>query len=252
MIFLSGLSLLRHSAGHIMVLIDPAVIVIQFQALRSGLMKFFQPADFMRKKPIQRRSESTIDTILEASAQILDAEGEKGLNTNDIATRSGFSVGTLYQYFKNKDAIVQAMAEREVRLVNEKFDQLIKAEKNLTQEAAVRAVVRVLIEPFSKRSRARRAAMLFLAKRIDILLARKIVLEMSGRLFERMRYHVAFEGVPDKVRRAVLMSAVMGAIRGTLIDDPELITTQGFEDELVTLVLAYLAAPVRRGVAGEL
>lgn len=94
--------------------------------------------------------------------------------------------------------------------------------------------------------------MLFLAKRIDILVARKIVVEMSGRLFERMRYHVAFEGVPDKVRRAVLMSAVMGAIRGTLIDDPELITTQGFEDELVTLVLAYLAAPVRRGVAGEL
>ena len=72
-----------------------------------------QASENMRKSPTQARAEQTVDAILEAAAQILQSDGEERLNTNRIAERAGFSIGTLYQYFADKEAIVAALAERE-------------------------------------------------------------------------------------------------------------------------------------------
>ena len=66
----------------------------------------------MRKAPGQARSKETVDVILEASARILESEGLRGFNTNSIAAKAGVSVGSLYQYFPNKDAILLALIER--------------------------------------------------------------------------------------------------------------------------------------------
>src|SRR5262245_25374034 len=65
-----------------------------------------------RRKPAQARARATIDTIFEATARIIEADGIRALNTNRIAERAGISVGTLYEYFPNKDAILIAMARR--------------------------------------------------------------------------------------------------------------------------------------------
>ena len=66
-----------------------------------------------RKTPVQERSKQTIETILDAATQVLQVEGEERFTTNRVAEKSGFSIGTLYQYFPNKNAIVEALAERE-------------------------------------------------------------------------------------------------------------------------------------------
>ena len=62
-----------------------------------------------RKVPGQARSQETVSVILEASARILESDGLRGFNTNAIAAKAGVSVGSLYQYFPNKDAIVLAL-----------------------------------------------------------------------------------------------------------------------------------------------
>jgi AcrR family transcriptional regulator len=62
-----------------------------------------------RKVPAQSRSQETVTVILEASARILESDGLRGFNTNAIAERAGVSIGSLYQYFPNKDAIVLAL-----------------------------------------------------------------------------------------------------------------------------------------------
>jgi AcrR family transcriptional regulator len=62
-----------------------------------------------RKVPGQARSQETVSVILEASARILESAGLRGFNTNAIAARAGVSVGSVYQYFPNKDAIVRAL-----------------------------------------------------------------------------------------------------------------------------------------------
>lgn len=65
-----------------------------------------------RKRPRQARSTVTVDAIMEASARILRANGLAGFNTNAVADKAGVSVGSLYQYFPTKEAILAEMLRR--------------------------------------------------------------------------------------------------------------------------------------------
>ena len=67
-----------------------------------------------RKKPQQRRSRVTIDAIFEATIQVLLANGLDKITTIQIADRAGVSVGSLYQYFPNKRALMAAVVKRHV------------------------------------------------------------------------------------------------------------------------------------------
>lgn len=70
-----------------------------------------------RKTAIQPRAKATIAVIVEAAAQVLENDGFRGYTTNAIAARAGVSIGSLYQYFPNKDAITLALIAREGRLL---------------------------------------------------------------------------------------------------------------------------------------
>lgn len=65
-----------------------------------------------RKQPLQQRSRVTVDAIVAATARILEEGGFESASTNRIAEVAGVSVGSLYQYFPNKEALVQAVIER--------------------------------------------------------------------------------------------------------------------------------------------
>ncbi|MGI5268347.1 TetR/AcrR family transcriptional regulator [Nonomuraea sp. CA-218870] len=65
-----------------------------------------------RKTPRQQRSRETVEAILEAAAQLFQRHGYAATTTNKIADRAGVSVGSLYQYFPNKDALLLALADR--------------------------------------------------------------------------------------------------------------------------------------------
>ncbi|NMM91281.1 TetR family transcriptional regulator, partial [Rhodococcus sp. SRB_17] len=60
-----------------------------------------------RKTPAQERSRATVDRIVEAATRVLDREGI-ATTTNRIADEAGVSVGSLYQYFPDKHAIIHA------------------------------------------------------------------------------------------------------------------------------------------------
>lgn len=66
-----------------------------------------------RKAPVQRRSAQTVEAVLEAAARILETLGLNGYTTNAVAERAGVSIGSLYQYFPNRDALTVALIERE-------------------------------------------------------------------------------------------------------------------------------------------
>ena len=67
-----------------------------------------------RKRPLQRRSAETVDRILTAAARIFDERGYRDTTTNHVAEEAGVSIGSLYQYFPNKDALLVALAERHI------------------------------------------------------------------------------------------------------------------------------------------
>jgi AcrR family transcriptional regulator len=73
-----------------------------------------------RKQPRQARAQHTVNAIIEASARILEEQGHGGFTTNAVAELAGASIGTLYQYFPKKDALLGALIARETsRLVEE-------------------------------------------------------------------------------------------------------------------------------------
>lgn len=80
------------------------------------------------RRPRQARARATVDALLEATARILEGEGIAGLTTNKVAARAGVSVGSLYEYFDSKDALLRAWCERyvqEVRaIIDHRFDTL--------------------------------------------------------------------------------------------------------------------------------
>lgn len=73
-----------------------------------------------RKQPRQARAQHTVNAIIEASARILEGQGHSGFTTNAVAELAGASIGTLYQYFPDKDALLGALIARETsRLIEE-------------------------------------------------------------------------------------------------------------------------------------
>jgi AcrR family transcriptional regulator len=68
----------------------------------------------LRRRPKQARSRATCEAIVEAAAQVLERRGADGFNTNAVAERAGVSIGTLYQYFADKQALLVAAVRREL------------------------------------------------------------------------------------------------------------------------------------------
>jgi AcrR family transcriptional regulator len=80
-----------------------------------------------RKRPVQARSKQTVECILEAAARIFRAEGFEG-TTNRIAMLAGVSVGTLYEYFPNKQALLAELAEGHVTLAEAGINAALSAQ----------------------------------------------------------------------------------------------------------------------------
>jgi AcrR family transcriptional regulator len=73
-----------------------------------------QSANRPRRKAKQERSRKTVQALLEAAARVLKQHGYAAATTNRIAETAGASVGTLYEYFPNKEAIYEALIQQEI------------------------------------------------------------------------------------------------------------------------------------------
>ena len=103
-----------------------------------------------RKTPRQARSQSTVQTILEAATRVLSRESLAGFNTNRVAEVAGISVGSLYQYFPNKEALVTALILAEHEALNERFGNLALQLKGCDASTTLKAVIELgLTQQFS-------------------------------------------------------------------------------------------------------
>lgn len=85
-----------------------------------------------RKTPVQERGKLTFDAILDAAAQLLIERGYTRMTTNAVAERSGVSIGSLYQYFPNKQALVASLHERHVQRISTIMQQAFGESRCMT------------------------------------------------------------------------------------------------------------------------
>jgi AcrR family transcriptional regulator len=69
-------------------------------------------ASLPRRKPAQQRSRERMDRILAVASELIEASGSGQLRMSDVAERAGISIGSLYQYFPDKSAVIRSLAER--------------------------------------------------------------------------------------------------------------------------------------------
>ena len=104
-----------------------------------------------RKTPRQARAVATRAALLEAAARILEAEGAKLLTTNRIAERAGVSIGTLYQYFPGKQAILAALIRQMRRELEADLATATAAAGARDLAAAVAALCRAVVQHHIRR-----------------------------------------------------------------------------------------------------
>lgn len=109
-----------------------------------------------RKAPGQARSKETVSVILEASARILESEGMRGFNTNAMAARAGVSIGSLYQYFPNKDAIVRALISSFEETLHDAVVRAVQGGRGRALKPRLRLLVRALVTVHYRRPRLNR------------------------------------------------------------------------------------------------
>src|SRR5690606_24152938 len=110
-----------------------------------------------RKRPRQARAAATLDAIFEATIQVLLAEGLHRLTTTRVAERAGVSVGSMYQYFPNKQALLYALNERYLDIVAEKVETTCQNKHGATASEMVNALVDAYWQAKTERSDVTRA-----------------------------------------------------------------------------------------------
>jgi len=94
-----------------------------------------------RKWPVQARSEATVSALFDASIQVLLAVGYRKFTTTRVAERAGVSVGSLYQYFPNRQALITAVIERYLEGLRTTIEQHCRALRGSTLDRQVRGLV---------------------------------------------------------------------------------------------------------------
>src|SRR5690242_5882683 len=102
----------------------------------------------LRNEPVQARSAARLSALLDAAAQIVDEIGYERLTTAMVAERAGASIGTVYRYFPDRIAVLQALASRNLERVLEKATDQILDEGNTTWADAMAASFGVLVDAF--------------------------------------------------------------------------------------------------------
>jgi AcrR family transcriptional regulator len=183
---------------------------------------------------------ATVETILTAAARVLVREGYQGASTNRIAEAAGVSVGSLYQYFPSKEAIVLALFERHCEQIGRIVENALMAEASADVADLVRSLVRGLLE--AHRATPRLHAVL--TEQVPHIgherhAAMQARVEALVRLTLRARADEVRPLEPE-VAAYVLVTAIDGLMHRAIIEPPPGLTLEAIADEVVVLVLRYL------------
>jgi AcrR family transcriptional regulator len=137
------------------------------------------------KRPRQRRAEITFDSILDAAARLLAERGFVEISTNHIAEQAGVAIGSLYEYFPDKETIVAELTRRTVREMMVEITAGLDTAAALGAEAGLRLGLSLMFDAVEARRELVRALwqIPFLARLDEVEALPKLTLSLARRHF---------------------------------------------------------------------
>jgi AcrR family transcriptional regulator len=194
-----------------------------------------------RREPSQQRSRAIVASIVEAGRRLLAEGGEAALTTNRIAERAGVSIGSLYRYFENKQAIVAAICDVDT---GRELVEVRAALHSPLEERPLREWLADIVD--FQLDRHRRLLELgrdvYRGKHQEFSLAKRMgAQEVERRIRQVLERHRETLRVDDLDQAAFFVAAGISAIvRRALDEQPEKLGEPGFRTALVDLTLRYV------------
>ena len=195
-----------------------------------------------RKSPVQARSTASVDAILEATIQVLLSVGKERLTTTRVARRAGVSVGTLYQYFPNKSALLQAALIRHLDEVTEAIERVCLEQRGKTLKAMATALIHAILAT-KMRDAKTSVALYSVSSDVDgVKVAQQMQLHTNKSVAGMLATTCDTLTKDPQLVASMVQSAMAGVSRRLLESaDPEK-QIEALREELVFLVCAYLEA----------
>ncbi|HEY1547668.1 MAG TPA: TetR/AcrR family transcriptional regulator [Kofleriaceae bacterium] len=194
-----------------------------------------------RKQPRQARSKETVATILAATSRVLKKRGYDGLTTNAVADAAGVSIGSLYQYFPNKEALVAGLIEHHIETVNRAILTELTRVATLPMAQAARAVIELTITAHAV-DPGLHAVLTEQVPRIGRLAKLRQLDEVVHRMVAGLLAHRKAELAIRDVELAafVLVSAIEAIVHRAALLYPERLRDPRLVDEATLIVTRYL------------
>lgn len=199
-----------------------------------------------RKTPVQARSTVTVEAIYEATIQVLLSEDAERLTTTRVAERAGVSVGTLYQYYPNKQSLLFAVLERHMNKVSEAVEAACERARGKPLAAMAQDVVEAFVDAKMVRSDIS-TALYRIATQVDgPALVRRAFQRSEKALATALRTAPDAAVELERFTIQMMFAAMAGTTRSVLEAGASPAMVRNLRHHLVLLCQAYIAAATTR------
>ena len=193
-----------------------------------------------RRRPKQRRAQQTVDAVLDAVIRLLKREGFGAVTTNRIAEVAGVSIGSVYQYFADKQAIFVALHQRHIDQIDRMVETKLIEHAAATLDVLMRAMIEGMIDAHSADPELYELLATEVPHRADGTRAFAQRLHGAFRLALSSRAHELKKGRDLDNRAFVVANMVDSLSHAALFQRPPRLSLSAAKAEAVRAVLAYL------------
>jgi AcrR family transcriptional regulator len=195
-----------------------------------------------RKQPVQARSAASVDAILEATTQVLLSVGKERLTTTKVASRAGVSVGTLYQYYPNKSALLQGALIRHLDEVTEAIERVCREQRGKTLKEMATALINAFLAT-KMRDAKTSVALYSVSSDVDgVKIAQQMQLHANKSVAGMLATTCDTLTKDPQLVASMVQSAMAGVSRRLLESAEPEKQVEALRQELIFFVCAYLEA----------
>ena len=194
-----------------------------------------------RKRPEQDRSRATVETIVEAAARVLVKHGYNAFTTNRVAEAAGVSIGSLYQYFPNKEALLSELMHRHVAEIERGIEEMAE----LARTAPLAEVIRVGVQQNVRSHLIDPALHRVLSEEIPRLGQLDWKVAFTGRMEERVRAMLEARRseivVPDiDLAVYIITRTVEAVVHNAVCEQSKALASGALAEEVTRMLIGFL------------